>query len=52
MRPLHTRGDATRLHDALASMSASVLAYRGLTSVRDPLLEALRRRSEALPATA
>jgi hypothetical protein len=49
---VHTRGDATRLHDALASMSASVLAYRGLTSVRDPLLEALRRRSEALPATA
>jgi dimethylamine monooxygenase subunit A len=31
-------GDAQRLHDALASMSEAVLAYRGLTSVRPALL--------------
>ena len=49
---LHTRGDATRLHDALASMTVGVLAYRGLTPVRDRLLEALRRRIGALPAAA
>ena len=49
---LRARSDASRLHDALASMSAHVLAYRGLTAVRDRLLEALRRRIEALPAEA
>ncbi|MEO5882812.1 MAG: heme-dependent oxidative N-demethylase subunit alpha family protein [Caldimonas sp.] len=49
---LRTRDDAARLHDALASMSAAVLAYRGLTPVRDRLLEALRRRIDALPAAA
>ena len=49
---LRSRGDAARLHDALSSMSAGVLAYRGLTPVRDRLLEALRRRIEALPAAA
>ena len=49
---LRSRDDATRLRDALASMSAGVLAYRGLTPVRDRLLEALRRRIEALPAAA
>jgi dimethylamine monooxygenase subunit A len=31
-------GDAQRLHDALASMSEAVLAYRGLTSARPALL--------------
>lgn len=31
-------GDAQRLHDALASMSEAVLAYRGLASVRPALL--------------
>ena len=49
---LRSRDDATRLHDALASMTAGVLAYRGLTPVRDRLLEALRRRIEALPEPA
>ena len=49
---LRTRDDATRLHDALSSMTAGVLAYRGLTPVRDRLLEDLRRRIEALPAAA
>jgi len=49
---LGTRDDATRLHDALASMSAGVLAYRGLTPVRERLLEALRHRIETLPAAA
>jgi dimethylamine monooxygenase subunit A len=47
---LRSRDDATRLHDALASMSSSVLAYRGLEAVRERLLEALRRRIAALPA--
>ena len=50
--PCARASDAARLHDALASMSASVLAYRGLTPVRDRLLEALRRRIDALPAAA
>jgi len=38
-------GRAARVHDAIASMSAPVLAYRGLTPVRDALLAwlALRR---------
>ena len=41
-----TTGDAARrLHDALASMSAAVLAYRGLTDARDPLLAWLATRS-------
>jgi hypothetical protein len=47
---LRTREDAARLHAALASMSAAVLAYRGLAPVREPLLEALRRRIDGLPA--
>jgi hypothetical protein len=38
--PMH----AARLHAALASMSAAVLAYRGLTAVREPLLEWLAAR--------
>jgi len=49
---LRSRDHAARLHDALASMSAGVLAYRGLAPVRDRLLEALRRRKDALPAAA
>jgi len=49
---LTTREHALRLHDALASMSAAVLAYRGLAGVREPLLEGLRRRADALPAAA
>ena len=41
-----TTGDAAqRLHDALVSMSAAVLAYRGLTDARDPLLAWLATRS-------
>ena len=47
---LRTRDDASRLHDAVASMSAAVLAYRGLAPARDRLLEALRRRIATLPA--
>lgn len=40
---------ARRVHDALASMSVAVLAYRDLTHVREPLLHwlAARARSEA-----
>ncbi len=34
---------AARLHDAIASMSDAVLAYRGLAAVRAPLLQWLRR---------
>ena len=41
-----TTGDAAqRLHDTLVSMSAAVLAYRGLTDARDPLLAWLATRS-------
>ena len=36
---------AQRLHDALASMSDAVLAYRGLTPVRDHLLRWLASRA-------
>jgi hypothetical protein len=36
---------AARVHDALASMSAAVLAYRGLAGVRDRLLRWLAARS-------
>jgi len=32
------RDRAARLHDALATMTPAVLAYRGLTPVRDTLL--------------
>ena len=38
---------AARLHDAIASMSDSVLAYRSLTSVRTPLLAWLAERATA-----
>jgi hypothetical protein len=46
---LPTPGHAQRLHDAVASMSPSVLAYRSLATVRDPLLAWLADR--AAPAT-
>ena len=36
---------AARLHAALASMSSAVLAYRGLTAVREPLLDWLEARA-------
>lgn len=36
---------AARLHDALASMSDAVLAYKGLSPAREPLLRWLRERS-------
>ena len=39
--------DAGRVHDALASMSDAVLAYRGLGAVRDELLRWLARRAAA-----
>ena len=37
--------DARRVHDALASMSAAVLAYRGLTLARERLLRWLAARA-------
>ena len=39
--------DARRVHDALASMSAAVLAYRGLTLARERLLRWLAARAGA-----
>ena len=44
--PLAVSGQqqARRLHDCLASMSAAVLAYKGLTGAREPLLHWLRQR--------
>jgi dimethylamine monooxygenase subunit A len=36
---------ARQLHDAIASMSQDVLAYRSLTTVREPLLAWLSRRA-------
>ena len=36
---------ARRLHDALASMSDAVLAYKGLAAAREPLLRWLSERS-------
>ena len=39
-----TRNQAQRLHDALASMSDAVLAYKGLAPARDPLLRWLHGR--------
>jgi hypothetical protein len=33
------------VHDAIASMSDAVLAYRGLAAVREPLLAWLRERA-------
>jgi hypothetical protein len=48
---LATVADARRLHDSLASMSAAVLAYRGLAPVRDRLLDWLARRASGSTAT-
>ena len=45
------REDAMRLHAAIASMSADVLAYRGLQSGRDRLLHWLASIGEPSPAT-
>lgn len=41
---LPTPGHAQRLHDAIASMSPAVLAYRSLATVREPLLAWLAER--------
>ena len=38
---------ARAVHDAVATMSDAMLAYRGLTAVRAPLLAWLRQRAEA-----
>lgn len=43
---LDTPAHARALHDAIASMSPAVLAYRGLTPARDRLLQWLARRAE------
>jgi hypothetical protein len=43
-------GRAARLHDALASMSDAVLAYRGLAAVQPALLRWLARQAGAAPA--
>jgi len=42
--------DATRIHAALASMSAAVLEYKGLADARDRLLDWLDSRAVAAPA--
>ena len=42
---LRTHEDARRLHDALASMSEAVLAYKGLAPARERLLAWLAARS-------
>lgn len=41
---------AAHLHDALASMSEAVLAYRGLAPARDRLLDWLGQRAAGAPA--
>ena len=46
-RALVQPGQAARVHDALASMSDAVLAYRGLTLARAPLLRWLARQAAA-----
>ncbi len=40
-----TPAKAERLHDSLASMSDAVLAYKGLTEAREPLLRWLKARA-------
>jgi hypothetical protein len=42
---LHDAARAQALHDAIATMSPAVLAYRGLTGVREPLLAWLQQRA-------
>jgi hypothetical protein len=49
VRVLTRADEAQRLHDALASMSDAVLAYRGLTAARPALLHWLAARA-AQPA--
>ncbi len=49
LRDALSSDQAARVHDALASMSEAVLAYRGLTAVRPALLRWLARRA-AQPA--
>ncbi|MDQ6881934.1 MAG: DUF3445 domain-containing protein [Pseudomonadota bacterium] len=48
LRPLvdavATGEQAQRMHDSLASMTGAVLAYKGLSAAREPLLHWLRRR--------
>lgn len=44
---LHDAARAQALHDAIATMSPAVLAYRGLTGVREPLLAWLQQRAGA-----
>jgi hypothetical protein len=46
---LSTPGRARALHDAIASMSPAVLAYRDLASVRGPLLRWLAARQTGAP---
>lgn len=45
-RPIDTAARAARLHDAVASMSDAVLAYRSLSAVREPLLAWLAARAQ------
>ncbi len=45
LRAALTAAQAARVHEALASMSAAVLAYRGLTAVQPALLRWLRQRA-------
>jgi hypothetical protein len=40
-----SRDKAARLHEAIASMSDAVLAYRNLTAVREPLLAWLAQQA-------
>lgn len=47
-----TPAQAARVHDALASMSDAVLAYRGLTSTRPALLRWLARQAAGTGAPA
>lgn len=47
---LTTAARAQSLHDAIASMSPAVLAYRGLTTVQAPLLSWLAERAETIRA--
>jgi hypothetical protein len=46
-RAIDTPVRAAALHDAIASMSDAVLAYRGLQPAREPLLQWLARRAAA-----
>jgi hypothetical protein len=47
---LDTPARCRRLHDAVATMSPAVLAYRDLAGVRAPLLDWLQARAAALDA--